>query len=191
MPTLRVVSTFTIPFRGEQEEWSLGHNFQAGTNPITEAFVSDVANALWSDVYKPIFASNVHWVRAHGGVLGEPALWSGELTTPDAGLVTPQPQHPEICVLAESKIGRRNYLRKWLHTGRAMPVDSDSPDAAQASMISAINPRLLKLTDGSLPGAVQYCRPNGALTDVPFTCDPWLRSRQFRRRGKRPPTTSG
>lgn len=174
-----------VPFRGQPEVFSNRYNFQVGTNPIDAAFVESVYNAV-RDMEKNIHSNRVKFIGGWGGPQGLPAVFSKtESGVPilGAGVDTEQP-HPEVCVMAESKLRNRVYLRKFFHTcAHSADVDGDQlPTGSQ----TAVNNQILKLTDGSLPGGIKACFPNGALAIAPFTADPYLRTRQFKRRGRRP-----
>lgn len=186
MPTAHIVTTKTFTFRGKAERFSNGYNLQIGANEPTEAYIKSLADALVT-MERAFTASNVTFVYRVGGLLGQDAVYAEEVTSPPNGLyaqTASEKYHPEMCALAQSKIGPKRYLMKYYHAA-AFAVNA-LQDAIQASDKTRIDAALVKLTDGSLPGAAAACRPNGALATVPFTCDPFVRVHQLKRRGKRP-----
>ncbi len=190
MATLRLVMTFGIRFQAKTEEWSLGFNFQTGENPITGDLVGALQAALWTDVIRPTVSSNVTYRRFHGGELGQDAIHAQTFDAPATGTIAAKAEHPEVCYLMESKMGPRRYLRKWVHSGAFEGTVGDG-SSFQTADRDTVNLKWVKLTDGTLPSGVKYCAPNGDLALAPFTADPILRTRQFRRRGKRPTPASG
>lgn len=181
---MRVVITKQIQFQGQQEQFSNGYNFQIGTNPATAEFAEELALAV-RDAERPIHGLGVSFVYAVAGLLGEDALWSETFATPLTGSGGSYTAHPELCVLAESKVRNRVYLRKWYHTGNAQGAQN-APDELSSGLKTDLVGKLAFLTDGSLPGAVKACTPTGALATDPFHADNYFRTHQFRARGKRP-----
>lgn len=183
MPTLHVVIEKAGTFRGQPERWGNGYTLQS-TSAFTEAFVKSVADALVA-MERPFTFSTVTFPYRVGGPLGEDAVYAEEVASPPAGTksATGETAHPELCVLAQSKIGPKKYLSKFYHFAASPTGLNDTLVSAYSTLI---NTQLAKLTDGTLPGAATYCRPNGALATVPFTCDPFIRVHQLKRRGKRP-----
>lgn len=188
MPTAHVVVTKQIEFQGQMEQYSNGYNFQLGSNELTETLAEQLADAVW-DIERLFHATNVSRVYSVVGLKDTPAIWS-RTDTPGSfnGSLTPAIEHPEVCVMAESKKKNRVYLRKFFHTGAHQGGDGTHRDSFGGSARSAINDALVKLTDGTMPASVVACFPDGSLATVPFTCDPYLRTHQFRRRGRRPLT---
>ena len=187
MPTLHVVTTKEFLFRGQPERFSNGYNFQTGTNPLDAAFAESVAKAV-REMERNFHSSAVKFVYLVAGELGQDALWSEELAgAGPVGLQPPEAMHPETVVMMESKRANRLYLRKFFHTRAHLGTDGDQLNATQ---ISNINDHCDVLTDGSLPGGVKACFPDGSLANGPFVADPFLRTRQLKRRGRRP-TPSG
>lgn len=186
MPTAHVVITKQATYLGQPERWSNGYNFQLGTNELDEAFAADLAHAV-RDMEQTVHASTVRFVYSVVGLKDTPAIWSEELggSGPVGGL-TPVTMHPEATVMAESRLKNRVYLRKFFHTYAHLGTSASQPDLLQTTDKASIDTQLAPLTDGSLPGAVKACFPNGDLALVPFTADTYIRSHQFRRRGRRP-----
>jgi hypothetical protein len=184
MPTLHVVIEKAITFRGKPERWGNGYTLQS-TSTFDEAFVKSVADALVA-MERAFTYSTVTFPYRVGGPLGEDAVYAETVASPPAGTmsITGETVHPEVCVLAQSKIGPKKYLAKYYH-GAAI-ANGNMDDALASVYKTRIETQLVKLTNGTLPGSATYCRPNGALATAPFTCDPYLRVHQFKRRGKRP-----
>lgn len=185
MPTLHAVITKEFTFRGKPERFSNGYNLQTTGDLNSAAFVKSVCDALVT-MEKAFHASDIKFVYSVGGPIGQDATYAEEYATQTTGTFNGNTgTHPETCYMAESKIAPKKYLRKFYHgnLGRAGGAGNDLVDTtARTTMTTA----LAKLTDGTLPGAATYCRPNGSLALVPFTVDPYIRVHQLKRRGKRP-----
>jgi hypothetical protein len=182
MPTLHCVITKEFTFRGHPERWSNGYNFQS-VAANDAAFLKTLCDALVA-MELPLLAFDTKVPYRVAGLLGEDALYAEEVATPPNGTTTGiTTVHPETCVLAKSKIGPKRYAFKYYHRGSN--PSAGAGDALPSSEQTRFNNALLKLTDGTLPGAVRYCRPNGALLTAPFVADPFLRVHQLKRRGKR------
>jgi hypothetical protein len=188
MPTLHIVIEKAITFRGKPERYGNGYTLQS-TSAFTSAFVKSVADALVT-MERSFTYNNVTFPYRVGGPLGEDAVYAEEVASPPAGLqpITGETAHPEICALAQSKFGPKRYLAKYYH-GSCVP-SSAMNDAMPSVYKTRLETALVKLTDGTLPGAATYCRPNGDLATAPFTIDPWIRVHQLKRRGKRPQAAS-
>lgn len=184
MATLHVVITKEFTFRGQPERFSNGYNFQTESD-LNEAYVESIASRLIS-MERQFHPSWVDFVYAVGGPLGQDAVYAEEFQNPLAGVgasgINDQ-QHPEVCALAQSRIGPRRYLMKYYH---GFPQTGPHTDAIAAAYKTAAEEELVVLTDGTLPGNATYCRPNGALATEPFTIDGFARTHQLKRRGKRP-----
>lgn len=186
MPIARVVITKEASWKAGKERWSNGYRFDLPT--IDQATISALAAALIA-MERPLHASRVTFPYANGGrdAPGANAVYAEEFATPLAGTsAAGNTIHPEVCVMAESKRRPRVYARKFFHVCRSVTaVDRDDVlDGAEATRINGI---IDTLTDGTLPGGAVYCWPDGAAVTTPFTCDPYLRTRQFPRRSPRTP----
>lgn len=183
MPTLHVVVTKEFTFRGQPERWSNGYDFQTGGAAIDAALCANVARAV-RDMEKVWTSNQCKFPYLVAGPLGEDALFAEELgAAGPVGLDGTVVRHPELCVLAQSKIAPKRYLMKYYHAASGIGA---SGDAIVGAGQTAMNAALVKLTDGTLPSAVVLCRPNGALATAPMTCDPFVRVHQLKRRGRRP-----
>jgi hypothetical protein len=182
MTVIHCVITKEFSFRGHPERWSNGYNLQT-TSTIDAAYLKSVCDALVA-MELPIHAFDTKVPYRVAGILGDDALYAEEVTTPPQGTLTGITTiHPETCVLAKSKIGPKRYAFKYYH--RAANPASGAGDVMAGTEITRINTQLVKLTNGTLPGSATYCRPNGALLTAPFVCDPYMRTHQLKRRGKR------
>lgn len=184
MPTVHAVITKEFTFRGKPERWSNGYNLQIGSNEPTEAYVKSLCDALKA-MERAFTPTDTKFVYSVGGLLGEDAVYAEEYLTVQNGTLTGTANgHPETCHMAESKLGPKRYLRKYYHL--RWPGSGAGFDAVDSTTKGIMETQLLKLTNGTLPGAAAACRPNGALAIAPFTVDPFIRTHQLKRRGKRP-----
>lgn len=190
MPTARIIQTYTIAFRGVPEEWSLGFNFQMGSNPTDAPTLKEISDDVWTRVVKPTLSDTCKFIRVTGGPLGSDAIFAEKRSGTEGGSHASQAQHPEVCVMMSSQLGPGRFARKWIHTGWAQQITAND-EHVQTADKTLINNAYVHLTDGTLPHGVRYCFPNGDLAVAPFLADTWLRTRQFRRRGKRPSPSSG
>jgi len=185
MPTARVIVTKEIDYRQTVERFSNGYRFNLPT--IDEATIRTLALAL-RDWERPMHAGSVRFVYLNGGrdAPGAQSVYVEEFENPLVGGSSAVNVHPETVIMAESKRRQRVYARKFFHTLNAQAQDSSTPERLSQQAIDFFNGRLATLTDGSLPDGARYCWPDGTALAEPFTLDPYLRVRQFDRRGKRP-----
>lgn len=184
MPIAHVVITKEIDFRGGVERFSNGYTLDTGSAGTGNADIAALVTAL-IDMEQTLHASDVRFVYANGGPRGADSTYVNEFTTPEVGAQTPGYDHPEVCVLAESKFGQRRYARKWFHCCRGLGETSGDASALTSALRTAINTQLVKLTNGTLPGGAKYWTPIGGVLTTPFTVDPYLRTHQFKARPKR------
>lgn len=187
MPNVKVVVTKQTQWKAQPERWSNGYTFQTGQNAITVDFMHDLAIAV-RDMERSFHASHVTFPYLLAGPEGENALYVEEFGTPVAGTLNINfaQIHPELCVLAESKVRQRVYLRKWYRPCAAPSPGISTNGNVPGQLITEVGTPLAKLRDGTLPNGVIYCSPNGALATQPFTIDPWIHSRQLREGRRRP-----
>ena len=182
MPTLHVVVTKSFDFQGKPERWSNGYNIQTGANDITPAYAEDVAKAI-RDMERSFLANYVLFPYLVAGPLGQDAVFTEEHENPPPGNRTNVPNmHPELCVLAQAKIGPKRYLMKYYHGCVGMQNGGEIEPGGQNAVALALK----KLNDGTLPGGAAVCRPNGALVPADWEVDKWIRVHQLKRRGRRP-----
>jgi hypothetical protein len=183
MPTLHIVITKQIPsFRGKPERWSNGYTLQS-TGANDGPFIKSIADALVA-MERPFHTPPISFPYRVGGLLGEDALYAEEVTSPPNGTLSLSGVgvHPESCVLVKSKIGPKRYAFKYYHGACGQGGVMTDALGGQAATIES---NVVKLTNGTLPGGAVYCRPNGAILTAPFLCDPYIRTHQLKRRGKR------
>lgn len=186
MPTAHVVSTKLFTFRGQPERWSNGYNFQLGGNALTPEFAEELYLAVRAQE-RQFHSTDVRFVYGVVGLLNEDAVWSNEYGNAGPVGISPQSNmHPETVVMTESKLRNRVYLRKFYHTRAHVPDAPTESDLLRTPDKTGINAAVLKFTDGSMPGGVLACFPNGDVATTPFVCDPYMRTRQLKRRGRRP-----
>lgn len=185
VPTLHVVITKEFSFRGQRERFGNGYNFQTGSNDVTEAFAKSVADALVT-LERNLHADTVSFPYRVAGLLGQDAIYAEEVSAPPVGNASYTGSHPEVCVLAQSRVAPKRYLMKYFHTMASSPGGSAEPDALSDAFRLSYDNALLKLTNGTMPGGVIYCRPNGDLATQPFKLDRYARTHQLKRRGRRP-----
>lgn len=185
MPIARVVITKEIDYRQRKERWSNGYRFDLPT--IDTATIQALATALIT-MERPLHGDRVRFVYANGGrdAPKAQAVYVEEFATPQTGAGTSAVVHPETCVMIESKRRQRVYARKFFHTLQLTPAAAATSEALKAADVTFVNTTVAKLTNGTLPGGAVYCWPDGTPVTVPFTADPFFRTRQFDRRGKRP-----
>lgn len=196
MPVIKVVLTKAFPWRGRNEEWSNGYHLSVDTVPDRAGF-DTLIRAIWTGTEAPILASQTQLVKSLGYVdpagvsthsftygaygsgtaLGATGVGFGGTT----GLV-----HPETCFLAKANAGRttkgRNrYVMKYYHSLAGPPGDSAT------TQYSTMNPLLTKLINGTLPSGAKLCAPDGYVC-TGISLDPYMRTHQLKRRGKRPTT---
>jgi hypothetical protein len=190
MAIAHIVITKEIDYQGGDERFSNGYTLDLGGAAADEGNVGTLVTAL-IDMEQAIHASDVRFVYANGGPRGANSTYVNEFTTVEVGAQTSGYDHPEVCVLAESKFGQRRYARKWFHLCRGLGVARGAASALAAAVRTAINTQLVKLTNGTLPLSAHYWTPKAGTLTVPFTCDEFLRTHQFRARPKRklPPQT--
>jgi hypothetical protein len=184
MPIAKVVVTKEIDYRDGVERFSNGYTLDTGSLGTGEADMHTLAVALqtWE---RGFHASDVRFPYLNAGPNGSDSTYVEEFTTPPVGAQTPGADHPEVCVLGESKFGQRRYARKWFHLCRGIAEASGQSEVLATAVRTAMNTQLVKLTDGTLPGGAKYWTPKAGVLTTPFTCDPYLRTHQFDARGPR------
>jgi hypothetical protein len=183
---LHVIITKEFTFRGNAERFSNGYTFQSSTTTANDPVIVAAVAAALINMEKYIHASNIHFVYANGGPWGQPSCYVEEFAAPVAGTKTPLSTHPETCVLAQARLGRRRYLTKYYHT--CAYIASGQPgDVVPAAIQSEVTSALANLTNGSLPSGLKACsNKDNAFPEGPYTCDPFFRTHQLKARGKRP-----
>lgn len=185
MALAKIVITKEIDYRGGKERFSNGYTLQmSGTG---ETAIHDVAAALIA-MERPFHSNAVRFVYANGGPhgAGQLSTYVEEFATPTTGERSNSGAHPEVVLMFESKRRQRVYARKFFHTLAYSPNDATHPERIGGADQTYLTGAVAQLTNGSLPGDARYAWPDGSLVATAFTVDPFFRTRQFDRRGKRP-----
>jgi hypothetical protein len=125
MAVLHCVITKEFTFRGKPERFGNGYTLQT-TSPLDTAFVKSVCDALVA-MERARTHSVVKFPYRVGGPIGQDAVYTEEVASPPAGLQTfTGSWHPEMCVLAKSRIGPKRYAFKYYHGW--MPVTNPGGD---------------------------------------------------------------
>lgn len=186
MPLARVVVTKEVPYRDRVERFSNGYRFNLPA--VTETVIHDLAAALIA-IERPLHRATVKFVYANGGrdEKGAVAAYVEEFATPLVGTGSGNDVlHPESTIMYEAKRRQRVYARKFFHVEIAS-IAAGRPENLDPTWRTAHMNALSGLTDGTLPGGARYAWPDGTNVASAFTLDPFIRTRQFDRRGKRPP----
>lgn len=186
MPVARVVVAKQAPFKGKQEEFSNVYHFETGTQPFAYNALHDLAHAVLG-VEVQIHATLVSFVYLLATMVGvKPAIFTEPLDGSLHGIQNPSGVPGEVCVLAESKLRNRVYMRKFYHLYHATAGQNTGlPDTPRTDLTPDINAALVPLTDGSMPGTVRLCTEKGIVATEPLHVAPYLVTRQFKRPGKR------
>jgi hypothetical protein len=184
MPVARVVTTKEIPYKTGVERFSNGYKFNLPA--VTETVIHDLAAALIA-MERPLHSNIVKFVYAVGGIdaPGAEAVYAENFATPLLGTLTASYQlHPEECIVYTLRRRQKVYARKWFHSQRCSK--GGQMEYLDNTFRTTNNGALAKLTDGTLPGGVRTCWPDGEVMSGTFALDQFVRIRQFDRRGKRP-----
>lgn len=192
-PSITIVKRF--PYRGDtMEEFSNKYHF-SGDVPGDDAAWKTLADAIIA-AERPMLPASVSFVRAYGHEAGnEFAVATIDYTapplTPVAGTlavsgVAKAPGDAAFWVrwrtAHKNSRGKWIYLRKYFHGVLIGTTDGDIVATQQKAAAEAYAP---KMTDGSLPGGVKICGPQGAVAG-PAAVSTYTTTRTLKRRGKRP-----
>jgi hypothetical protein len=86
-----------------------------------------------------------------------------------------------------SSRGKKVYCRKYMHDVWQDTASYDDLISQQRTLFLTF---ANKMIDGTLPGGVKYCGPQGAVLSAPQV-NQYLTTRTLKRRGKRPPLAAG
>lgn len=201
MATFKLTTVKASPFRGTAAElWSNSYHFSGGV-PADAAAWSALALAVWAVEGRFINAGTIitHLVHGYGYPTGAPpAGWSGDYTgggtnpgmdPVGGGLAnssfTSAPL--EACAMLRfqcgisTSTGKPRYIMKYIHDVPNHDLGPTQLGGVTANGTAAIN----SLWNGSLPGGVVLCAPNGDHATQGHM-DPYYRNHQIKRRGKRP-----
>lgn len=179
-----------ITYRGLPEITGNTYHF-SGTKPTTDAGWHDLALAIWN-AERTFLDGTTKFVGYLGYDAGNPHAVSIKNYNEDgttkptgalSGLATKAPGDMAVWVRwttpERTSRGKRIYLRKYFHE---VPYEEDAvPSSTKALMLTYAN----KMIDGTLPGGVRVCGPQGAVASMPYV-SPWVTTRTLKRRGKRP-----
>jgi hypothetical protein len=194
MPSITIVHDFT--YRGAVEQWSNTYHF-SGTVPSDTAAWKTLADAIIA-AEKLAHFGNTRFVKAYGYVAGNEnsvaqidysiapnvivsGTWAGTGGVEMPGDVAATTRW---YTGASSSRGKKIYCRKYWHGIFNQTGSFDSLNTAQRGLFDTF---AAKMIDGTLPGSVKYCGPQGAVLSAPQT-NQYLTTRTLKRRGKRPPT---
>lgn len=179
-----------ITYRGQPEVYSNTYHF-SGTTPSGDAAWHTLALAIFDSeaVFLPTTTSFVGYLGYAAGnefaVSIKNYLEDGTPKVPgkagNDGTVSPG----DVAVWVRwstpdrTSRGKRIYLRKYFHE---VETSNDTVGTlARQRLVAHGN----KMIDGTLPGGVKVCGPQGAVASTPFA-SPWTTTRTLKRRGRRP-----
>lgn len=191
-PSITIVKKFT--YRGQPEEFSNTYHF-SGTVPTTEASWKTLADAIIA-AEKLTVTSLVTFVRAYGYEAGNEhsvaqidyavppnTVVAGSYTAPASGAAPGDTVATVRWYTGElNSRGKKIYCRKYFHNVYVGAPTPDTLITAQSTLFATFG---AKMIDGTLPGSVKYCGPQGAVLQAPEV-SPWVTTRTLKRRGKRP-----
>lgn len=191
-PSITIVKRFQ--YRGQDEEFSNTYHF-SGTTPADAAAWKTLADGIIA-IEKLTQNSQTKFVRAYGYVAGtEHSVAQIDYTVPPntllsgtgtftGGSLAPGDAAVNIRWLTPdlNSRGKHIYCRKYMHN---VYVETAVPDLVLDSQKTAFQTFAGKMIDGTLPGGVKYCGPQGAVLSSPRV-DQYITTRTLKRRGKRP-----
>jgi hypothetical protein len=183
-----------MTYRGVKEEWSNTYTLD-GTTPTSDAEWKTLADAIIVSE-KTCYLVDVRVVRAMGYVSGsDNAAWSYDYLAAAATVAgTLSTGGAEVNKWAGDQAGwlrmrvgstgagKPKYIRKYFHGGWSVGA---TPDTMGAAVVTAYLAHGTKMTNGTLPGGMQWIGPNGTIGSTP-AASPYVTTRTLKRRGRRP-----
>lgn len=190
-PSITLVKT--IPWRTQPEEWSNTYHFSPSAPPNPAAWKA-LADAWW-DLERPFLGTDVKLVRAYGYEAGnEVNVWSYNYADPGpspSGGYNAASETGELTLTVSFTTTERNskgrpvHGMKYYHGVTAAGTSAALRDLVLPDQVGVCNTQIAKMFDGSLPGGIKYCMPQGAVITAGH-CKTTIGEHQFKRRGKRP-----
>jgi hypothetical protein len=190
-PSITIVKRFL--YRGNIEEWSNSYHFSGGA-PIDNPGWLALGTAIWNQEKRAI-ATSCKVVQYYGYLPGQVASVAqidrrlepeadraGGLAVSGSEALAGDQVVMVRALVGNSVKGKKVYIRKYYHASAQSTVELDKVSGVLADTLTNIG---LKLTDGTLPGGVKWCGPNGAVATQPQG-SPWVTTRTLKRRSKRP-----
>lgn len=196
-PSITIVKSFL--YRGAQEEFSNKYHFSGGAPSDTPGWKT-LADAIISAERQTV-NGGVTFVRAYGynagtvasvaqidyeqspNVVVTGALGASAVPAPGDAAATIRWLTPNL-----NSRGKKIYLRKYMHGVLLAAEDgATSADTMLATQFTKFGVFAAKMIDGTLPGGVKYCGPQGAVASAPQVGE-FITTRTLRRRSKRNPT---
>jgi hypothetical protein len=195
MSVIKVITVKRGTFRGEVEEWSNGYHF-SGTAPADRAAASALFKAVFA-LEAPFITAGQKLVQGYyyenpdgNATIGTDyrADTTTDLNSTGTAFASGNALSLEQVSLMKARCGytskgRPRYVMKFFHGVKRSGSDPDKVDWSTTAPLPAT--LAAKYTDGSLPGGLKLCRPDGMVCEAP-TLDPYVRTRTLKRRGKRP-----
>lgn len=194
--TPSIVIQKSMDYRGQPEVWTNKYHF-SGTTPGSAAAWKALADAIILQEQKHL-PFKVSFVGALGYEAGnEHSVYQVDYrvapntvlrgSTNISANSDPQTEAGDVAYWVRWRTPDRNsrgkpvYLRKYFHAA----VIGNSADAIFPTQKSRALDYANAMMDGSLPGGVKICGPQGAVASAPTVSD-WLTTRTLKRRGRRP-----
>lgn len=188
---ITLIKDFT--YRGTLEEWSNSYSL-TGTTPTTDVGWKALADQIIASE-KTLYGPATRVIRAMGYTAGEDhADWSWDylgagttvagtfnLSLADAWWAGDQAGWLRMRV-GSTAAGKPKYIRKYFHGGASVTA---TPDVMSASLITKYVAHGAKMVDGTLPGAMKWCGPDGTV-GIAASASPFVTTRTLKRRGRRP-----
>lgn len=187
-PSIVINKIFT--YRGVPEEWSNRYHF-SGPTPGSLAEWKTLALAIWASErtflgtltnFNGFLGYNAGDNTANA-IMGPDDLTAGEKT---AGVLSGNSVPGDVAAWVRWSTGERGskgrpiFLRKYFHS-----VGTSGSDQIVGTARTAMIAYGEKMKDGTLPGGVKICGPQGAVAGI-VKVPTYLTTRTLKRRGKDP-----